>query len=62
MGLLDPIVTEISYIAPNTYFSYLLSSAHALYLENYDSYDIGVFGDRLISTNLLGVGVIRFTL
>ena len=37
-------------------------SAHALYLENYDSYDIGVFVDRLISTNLPGVGVIRFTL
>ena len=57
-----PIVTEISCIAPNTYLSYFLSSAHALYLENYDSYDIWVFGNRLITTNLPGVGVIRFTL
>ena len=59
MGLLAPIVTEILYIAPNTCFSYVLSSAHALYLENYDSYDIGVFGNRLISTMLLGVELIR---
>ena len=62
MGLLAPIVTEISYIAPNSCFNYFLSSAHALYLENYDGYDIGVFGNQLISTNLPGVGVIRFTL
>ena len=62
MGLLAPIVTEISYIAPNSGFSYLLSSAHALYLENYDSYDIGVFGNQLISTNLLGIEVIRINI
>ena len=40
-------------------FTYFLSAAHALYFANYDSYDIGVFTNRLISTDLLGVELIR---